>query len=313
MIFEFAGAVVLTAFWMKEFDLWHAAYLGIFHSVSAFCTAGFSIFSNNFMSYSTSTTLNMSINIISIIGGLGFFVLIDLYNLVYKKSKNIYPRKLTVHSKMVILVTGIVMLSGAIIIFLSKKWPVEMQVSERIMVSFFQSISASTTDGFNSIDIGAMSTTGLTMLMFLMFVGASPGSTGGGMKTTTLATLFIAVKSYLQGKKEVNIIGKEIPQKSVLKALVVFSIFVLILLIDMLVLSYTEDVSYIRILFETVSALGNTGLSTGITSNLSFVGKIVLILTMFIGRVGPLTLGIALLKKHDPALYRHTQEDIFIG
>ncbi|OQA92240.1 MAG: Ktr system potassium uptake protein B [Elusimicrobia bacterium ADurb.Bin231] len=313
MIFEFAGAVVLTAFWMKEFDLLHAAYLGIFHSVSAFCTAGFSTFSNNFMSYSTSTTLNMSINIISIIGGLGFFVLIDLYNLVYKKSKNIYPRKLTVHSKMVILVTGIVMLSGAIIIFLSEKWPVEMQVSERIMVSFFQSISASTTDGFNSIDIGAMSTTGLTMLMFLMFVGASPGSTGGGMKTTTLATLFIAVKSYLQGKKEVNIIGKEIPQKSVLKALVVFSIFVLILLIDMLVLSYTEDVSYIRILFETVSALGNTGLSTGITSNLSFVGKIVLILTMFIGRVGPLTLGIALLKKHDPALYRYPQEDIFIG
>jgi trk system potassium uptake protein TrkH len=171
------------------------------------------------------------------------------------------------------------------VIFISERWPESNSFYDKLIISFFQSISASTTDGFNSVDIGAMSAASLTILMVLMFIGASPGSTGGGMKTTTLAVLFIAVESYFRGKERINAFYRELSFETVTKSFVLFSLFIVITVVDAVILSNTEKASYIQVLFEIVSALGNTGLSTGITPELSFIGKLTLTITMFIGRV----------------------------
>lgn len=312
IFFEGAGAVILALFWLKEFSPLHALYLGIFHSVSTFCTAGFSTFSTSLMNYKSSVVMNLTINILSLIGGIGFFVIKDLHGFYLKKHKKIFPNRLTVHSKVALAVTGVVITVGFLVIFIAEQWPANMTFYDKLLISSFQAISASTTDGFNSVDIGAMSWASLTSLMALMFIGASPGSTGGGMKTTTLGTLFAAIKSYFQGKSTTHLFQRELPPESVLKAFSLFTLFVGIMFIDITILSATESASYIQILFEIVSALGNTGLSTGITPNLSGWGKLILTITMFIGRVGPLTIAAACIVKREQP-YKYAKEDIFIG
>src|SRR3989339_31616 len=311
-IFEAIGAVILAAYWAKEFPLSYAVYLGVFHSISAFCTAGFSTFSSSLMNYKSSFTVNMTVSIISLIGGIGFFVLMDIFDHFYRKVKCI-PGRLALHSKMALLVTLIVMTAGTIGIMTTEKWPAATNYQDRILYSSFQSISASTTDGFNTIDIGAMSASGLTILIVLMFICASPGSTGGGMKTTTLGALFVSMRSLLRGKKSFKIFERELPLMTILRAFTVFTLFVMIVAIDLLVLANTENFSYLRVFFEIISALGNTGLSTGITSGLTAIGKFVLIITMFIGRVGPVTIAMAFFARQHREAVRFPQEDIFVG
>jgi trk system potassium uptake protein TrkH len=314
IIFELAGAIVLTLFWSENFPITKAMYLGVFHSVSAFCTAGFGLFPDSLMKYRTNTIVNFTIMIVSIAGGIGFIVLHDLYVYAIKRIKNEHPRRLSIHTKIALITTFVVMLAGTVIILMTEKWPQTEALSDRIMISAFQSISASTTDGFNSVDIGKMSTTSLTALMLLMFIGASPGSTGGGIKTTTLGLMFIFLWSQLKGRETaINVLKREIPVSSVYRAFGVFTWFVIFIAADMIILTVTENASYLQILFETVSAIGNTGLSTGITPTLSFTGKIVLIITMFIGRVGPLALGFALAGRQKPLPYNYAREDIFVG
>jgi trk system potassium uptake protein TrkH len=303
-IFEFSGAAVLALFWMKEYPVGHAIYLGIFHSISAFCTAGFSVFPDSLMKYQYNTLVNIVIIVISLAGGIGFFVLKDMNVYIIKKFKRQHPHRLTLHTKIVLIVTFIVILAGAIVIFLSEAWPKAMSGYEKILVSMFQAVSASTTDGFNTIDIGKMSAASLTAIMFLMFVGASPGSTGGGIKTTTLAILFIFLYSEFK---------REISDRCVHDAIAVFSCFMLVAFLAIMILIITEKASYIQILFEVYSALGNAGLSTGITPMLSKAGRIVLIITMFIGRVGPLVIAYAILYKSKQADFRYPKEDIFVG
>jgi len=311
-IFEFSGAVILALFWMKEYPLGYSAYLGIFHSISAFCTAGFSIFPDSLMKYQYNALVNGTIIIISLAGGIGFFVLKDMNDYIVKKIKKQHPCRLTLHTKIVLIVTSIVILAGAIVIFLSEAWPNAVSNYEKIITSLFQAVSASTTDGFNTIDIGKMSMVSLTTIMFLMFVGASPGSTGGGIKTTTLAMLFIFLYSELRERKS-NVFKKEISDRCIRDAIAVFSCFILVAFLAIMILIVTEKASYVQILFETYSALGNTGLSTGITSALSQAGRIVLIITMFIGRVGPLVIAYAILSKSKQVDFRYPKEDVFVG
>jgi trk system potassium uptake protein TrkH len=311
-IFESIGAAILSVYWMKNYSIPLSIYLGIFHSVSAFCTAGFSTFPTSLMAYKSSLAVNLTINIISLIGGIGFFVLIDLFNYIYTKSRKI-PSRLTLHSKIALLVTLIVITIGTVTILTTEKWPASFSGYDKLKVASFQSISASTTDGFNTIDIGAMSASGLTILMALMFIGASPGSTGGGIKTTTLGVLFISILAYLRGKKNITVFERKLPLMTILRAFTVFSLFVIIAVIDLLILANTENASYLRVFFEIISALGNTGLSTGITSSLSAIGKIVLIITMFIGRVGPVSIAMAFLAKQELEPLHCPQEDIFVG
>lgn len=313
-IFEAGGAAILTRFWSKEFPFVEALYLGIFHSVSAFCTAGFSLFPNNLAGYRDSTVVNLTIIIVSIAGGIGFFVLYDLCRFLAKAIKRQHPYRLSVHSKLAIITTACVMLTGTFLVLLAEKWPDNIQLPRRLMISAFQSISASTTDGFNTIDIGAMAPMSLTFLMLLMFVGASPGGTGGGIKTTTLGVIIFSLWSQLKGRgSHINIFRKEVPADTVYKAFGILSWFGIIVLVDMIILSATEKTSYLQILFETTSALGNTGLSTGITASLTTTGKIMLTITMFIGRIGPLAAGYFLVGRPKPLLYQYATEDVFVG
>ncbi len=187
-----------------------------------------------------------------------------------------------------------------------------MTFNQKALASVFQVVSASTTDGFNTIDIGKLSPATLTIFMFLMFVGASPGSTGGGVKTTTVALLFIFIVSKLK-RRPCNVFKREISVTCIYDAVIVFIFFLSIIFVDMILLSITENAAYLHILFETVSALGNTGLSAGITSSLSVTARVVLIITMFIGRVGPLCLAYAILSKPKEIRYSYPQESVYIG
>ncbi|MFA6419145.1 MAG: potassium transporter TrkG, partial [Candidatus Margulisiibacteriota bacterium] len=313
LFFEIIGTVILAFYWAGEYSLPRALYLGLFHSVSGFCTAGFGLFPTSLINYQTSWTVNLTINIISIVGGLGFFVLSDFYNALINKIKRLKPARLTLHSKMVILTTAIVMLAGTVVILVAEQWPSSVTLQDKILIASFQSISASTTDGYNSIDIGKMSATSLVALMLLMFIGASPGSTGGGMKTTTLATLFAAVRASLQGKDRTAVFERKIPIEIIIKAMTIFFLFSAVAAIDILIMANTEQASFLQTLFEIVSALGNTGLSTGITGSLSTAGKIILIVTMFIGRVGPLTIGSAIFKSETHNALKLPKEELFVG
>ncbi len=313
-IFEAGGAAILTHFWSKEFPFARALYLGVFHSVSAFCTAGFGLFPDNLAGYRDSIVVNFTIIVVSIAGGIGFFILYDLGRFLIKVIKRQRPRRLSVHSKLAVIVTAAVMLIGTFIVLAAEKWPDNLGLPGKLMISAFQSVSASTTDGFNTIDIGAMAPMGLTFLMLLMFVGASPGGTGGGIKTTTFGVIISFLLSQLKSRDlHVNIFEREVPAGTVYKAFGILCWFGIIVLADMIILSATEKASYLQIMFEVTSALGNTGLSTGITANLTTTGKVVLIITMFIGRIGPLTAGYFVVGRQKPLLYQYASEDVFVG
>jgi trk system potassium uptake protein TrkH len=187
-----------------------------------------------------------------------------------------------------------------------------MTVGDRVMTAAFQSISASTTDGYNSIDIGAMGPTSLCMLMVLMFIGASPGSTGGGIKTTTVGVLCVSLWAQLK-RSDANVFRRRIHDETLHRAYAILLWSLLIVLCDTLVLTATENATFLQVLFETVSALGNVGLSTGITPNLSVGGRILLSLTMFVGRVGPLAIAMTFMSRPKPVLYRYAQADLYVG
>ncbi len=312
LIFELAGGMILALFWMREYPAGRSLYLGLFHSISAFCTAGFSLFPDSLMHYRQSATVNIVIIVLSLAGGIGFFVLKDLRSFGRISLRHSRRPRLAVHTKLVLVTTAVVVVFGAVSIMLCEDWPSSMSRGESATLSVFQAISASTTDGFNSIDIGAMSAASLTVIMFLMFVGASPGSTGGGIKTTTFALLFIVLWAKLR-RRQVNLFGREMSEQCIYNALIVAVCFMLVVFVDTIIISATMKAPYNQILFEIFSALGNTGLSMGLTSSLSAVGKLVLTITMFIGRVGILSIAFALLTREQKTLYRYPKEDVFIG
>jgi trk system potassium uptake protein len=314
LLFEILGALVLAWFWHREMPLGTAVFFGVFHSVSAFCTAGFGLYGDSLMGYGTSTVMNVTINIISVAGGLGFFVLFELYLVLLRWTKRRPRRRVSLHTKLVIAMTAIVMIAGSALILSYERWDPALSTADRIMLASFQAISASTTDGFNSMDIAGMSVPSIIVLMALMFVGASPGSTGGGIKTTTLGIIIMFLFYQLKGREDtVNLMERRIPVQAIMKAFGVFTWFITIIMIDAVVMCGIERAGFLPVLFEIISAMGNTGLSMGITSSLSVTGKIMLIFTMFAGRVGPLTLGFFLAGAQEPLPYRYPEGEVFIG
>ena len=237
--FELVGATILAVFWMKEYPAAYSIYLGVFHSVSTFCTAGFGLFSDSLMKYRQSSLLNVTIVILSLAGGIGFFVLRDLTAFVASKLNGRRRFRLTVHTRLVLIVTTIVISVGTIVILFSEHWPSTMSAYDRTMTSVFQAVSASTTDGFNTIGIGTMGAASLTILMLLMFVGASPGSTGGGIKTTTFGLLFVLLWARFR-KRQNNVLGTEMSERCIYDAVVVAFCFMLVALADSVILSITE-------------------------------------------------------------------------
>jgi len=312
LCFEAVGAAVLTACWMTEFSFWKALYFGAFHSISAFCTAGFGLLSDSLVSRQGDWVVAATVTGLSLAGGIGFLVMADLCGRFRRRRMGEGPRRLSVHTKLALTVTAVVMLAGTGLIYAAERWPAGWTAADRWRASAFQAISASTTDGFNTIDIGTMSAPSLVFIMFLMFVGASPGSTGGGIKTTTLGVLALSLWGHFR-QRDPNFCRRRVSDETIAKANTIFLSFLLLLLLDTVALAATERESFLRVLFEAVSALGNTGMSMGITAGLSDVGKLLLTLTMFVGRVGPLALGLSLVAPHEPARYRYAAAEVFVG
>jgi len=313
LFFEIGGGIILCLFWMKQFPLVKSMFWGLFHSIAAFCTAGFGLLPDSLMSYKKSLLVNLTINAISLAGGIGFFVLNEFFILM---PVNLFHRKrirFSIHSRLALFVTlGLVIFGTGFLFFAGDRSP-SSSVSERLMDASFQTISASTTDGFNTIDIGSLTPACLVIIMLLMFVGASPGSTGGGIKTTTLGVIILSVRSQLCGHTDTNCLRRRISHEVTRKSFSIFILFIGVIMVDLLILCITEKAAFMQILFEIVSALGNTGLSMGITSHLSDVGKFVLSITMFIGRVGPLTIGMALIGRLNQLSFKYPDETLHVG
>lgn len=312
--FEFLGAAVLSLYWMREYSVKHAIYLGVFHSVSAFCTAGFSLFSDNLCAYRDSIVINVMVDILCIVGGIGFFVIYDVYNYFFVKTPSGEPpKKLLTHSKLVLVMLPTLLIIGMSLIYISE-WSVILPLSkDKVLTSVFHAVSASTTTGFNTMDAGTMKTLALITMVVLMYIGASPGGTGGGVKTTTFGLLISSVISVVSKKDELIMFNRRISSRTKDRAFAICTIAVFLIMLDILILSVTENASFMGIVFETVSAFGTVGLSTGITPSLSMTGKVVLAVTMLIGRVGPLAIGFSIRGKCKLAPVKYPEGGVLVG
>ena len=288
---EIAGAIAFfIAFTNSGMETSKAVWFSIFHSVSAFCTAGFGLFNDSFEGYSDNNLINITISILAITGSLGFIVVTDIWYRIKGKSKEIsFTTKIIIYGFLLLLI------SGTVLIYFVE--PSVQNVESRLMTSFFQAMTAMTTVGFNTISTGNLSLPILLFVTFLMYLGASPSGTAGGLKLTTLTAMISILKSRLLGQKRITFLRRIIPFERLYVATSTFILYTSIIFIFCFLLSLTENFEFQRILFEVASALGTVGLSTGITGDLSDMGKIFVIVLMFIGRVGVLTFGFALLER----------------
>ncbi|WP_019120301.1 TrkH family potassium uptake protein [Brevibacillus massiliensis] len=312
-IIELAGALLLAARFAFEMPLGQALYFGLFHSISNFNNAGFDILGhfNSLTSYVEDPIVNLVIPLLVILGGIGFIVLSELYE--YRRHK----RRLSLHTKVVLTTTAWLIVAGTVAIFaLEYNNPKTLQplsMLGKFFGSFYQSVAART-DGSNTISIGDMRHSSLFFIIILMFIGASPGSTGGGIKTTTFATLLGAVWAQVKGKEDVIFFRQRILPHMIYKSLTVTVSGLFIVIAASMILSITEqNVDFLMILFESTSAFGTVGLSMGLTPHLTDIGRIVITLTMFAGRVGPLTIAFALAQRKQKEYYRFPKGKIMIG
>lgn len=305
---ELAGTIILSLKWIPVYGAVRGVFYSLFHSVSAFNNAGFSLFSDNLMGYSHDGLVNLVITLLIITGGLGFTVLVDLAN--KRNFKN-----LKLHSKIMLIGTFVLNVTAILFLFLleySNEATIgSMPLGEKLWVSYFQGISPRTA-GFNTIDIGGMTDGSLLLIMLLMFIGAGSASTGSGIKVTTFIVIVWSVFAYIRGRKEPVMFERTIHQTVVFKSLAVTMIGLFFVFLTAFLLTVTEDASLSMILFESFSAFGTVGLSMGLTPDLSNAGRLLIIILMFIGRIGPLTLAFSFARTRT-AKIRYPEEDIFIG
>ena len=308
---ELMGALSLFLSWYRDFSTYQEAlFYSLFHSISAFCNAGFSLFSDNAMGYQTHLGVISSLSILIFIGGLGFPVLYNLVRYSRLRHKGGY---LKLHTKLALVVTVILIVTGTLFIYISEGTMALASFSqwERLLISFFQSISARTA-GFNSVDISTFRTPTLVFMMILMMIGASPGSTGGGLKTTTVGVMMLSFWHTLKRSRRVVIYGRKVEWDSIHKTFSILLFSLSILFSFLIALLWIEPFGFMEILFETVSALGTVGFSLGITPQLSVAGKWLIMVLMLIGRVGVLTIAYALSKPKSVSNYHYPKERIII-
>lgn len=293
LVFEVVGALALYLFFVHagvSQPMWSA----VFHSVSAFCTAGFSIYSDNLMQFAGNVPVNLIIMVLSYAGAMGFIVISDLWRKVMRRGYRV-----TFTTKVIMCITLGVTLWGTLQLFFFEPSFAAFAPGERLLVSLFQTMSAMTTVGYNTVDVSQLMPLSLFVLTVAMYIGASPSGTGGGLKSTTVSAVFAYVKSRLGLRREVTLVGRSIPDYRVNDALTIFIFYTMILFAGTYLLTLIESnrMEFLDLMFEAASALGTVGLSSGVCFSLSGAGKIVLIVLMFIGRVGVLTIGNAMLTR----------------
>jgi len=286
---EAAGAAALYFVFRAagvETPLWSA----VFHSVSAFCTAGFGLYNDNFERFAGNFWLNAIIAALSYLGAMGFIVCLDVYRVVRGKSAG-----MTLTSKIILTATLWMAVIGTGLLFIDEPSIRDLSPENRLLAAFFQCMSAMTTVGFNSISIAGLSKASVLLLVVLMVIGSSPSGTGGGVKVTTISAMMGVMRSAIRGEKEVRFWDRAIPYERVTLAFASLGFYLTAFVIGVYLLELTESTPFDKNLFEVASALGTVGLSMGITATLSVLGKVIITLMMFCGRVGPLTLGSAIL------------------
>lgn len=309
---QFFGALLFSTQFVPEYGLGRGMFYSIFHSISAFCNAGFDILGNfsSLVPYNSNIVVIMVASALIIIGGLGFTVWSELYS-----NKSL--RKVSLHSKMVILMTTVLVLGGALLMFLFENNNVNtignMSFIDKIINSFFASVTPRTA-GFNSIPTDGMTTAGQFLTIILMFIGGSPGSTAGGIKTTTIGILIVTIVCVIQGREDSEVFKKRFSKDLVYKAFTLIFIGVSLVIVVTMLLSYTEKgASFIALFYETVSAFGTAGLTLGLTSELSNIGKGLIIFMMYLGRVGPLTVVLSITRKRKNSGIKYPEGKILIG
>jgi trk system potassium uptake protein TrkH len=315
LAFEFTGGILLSLRFLGQFPVDRALAFGFFHAISAFCNAGFDLFGQVYGPYSSMThyvsdwLVTLVIGGLFVLGGLGFPTLMELYRLPRTK-------KLSLHTKVVLKATAILILGGAILIFVieltNPKTIGGLDGSGRFLGALFQAITPRTA-GFNTLDTGQLKPATWFLMMILMFIGASPSSTGGGVKTSTFGVLIATVAATVKGKDDVELFERRIPKDLVYKALTIITFALGWVFFLTLIMSLVEPWDFLRLFFEAMSAFGTVGLTTGITSKLTDLSRLLLIITMFIGRVGVLTVVIALTKTYKPTASKYIEDKIVIG
>jgi trk system potassium uptake protein TrkH len=311
IIIELLGTLIVTTdlFFKYKESFKNSLISGLFHSVSAFNNAGFSLYSSNLEKFVSDPFFSITIMLLIIIGGIGFSVISEF--LQFKSIK-----KFSLHSKIVILTTTLLILVGAIVFYLfefkNNNSIGNLSIGARILSSFFQSVTARTA-GFNTIRISNLKEATLLVITILMFIGASPGGTGGGIKTTTFASITLAGFYSFRGYKNISIFKKRIPHSIVFRALTLTLTALLLVIIATIAIMLIEGENFIKVLFEVTSAFGTVGLSTGITPELSVASKYILIAVMFIGRVGISSLSLIIASRIRPEKIERPEESITIG
>jgi len=319
-LFEGLGALALFTEFFSGIELPRAVLLSVFHSVSAFCNAGFALFSDSLESFQGSLTINLTISILIIVGGISFGVILNLKNYFSDRFKKLLGgdkraiRRVTLNSKIVLIGTAVLLLTGMFFFYaLEHKGVLQpMSLGRQYLAAFFQSVTLRTA-GFNTISFASLSTGVCLFMIVYMFIGAASGGTAGGIKINTVAVLGAYVRAVLRNKDDVLISRYAIPGSRVLKAFLIFLFGILVVIVGVFILVLSEDAPLVDIMFETVSAFGTVGLSTGLTSSLTGVGRIVIILLMFTGRLGPITILAAASQKTRHVNISYPQADVTLG
>ncbi|MCB7129301.1 MAG: TrkH family potassium uptake protein [Candidatus Brocadiales bacterium] len=312
--FEAVGFCVLLPVFLENIaEPGTAVYYSIFHSISAYCNAGFYLFNDSLVDYRDNAQVNFTITSLVILGGLGSYVLANLYYSFLSLFRTRYETGINLHTQMVLITTAILIVLGGVCFYLFERNHVlaTLEPFDQFQVSYFQSVMARTC-GFRTVDVTDLASPSLLLLMFLMFIGGSPGGTAGGIKTTALVILVMGTYSFMRGRDQVAFFGRSIPRFIIRRAFAILTCAFAVILISSIILMSIEDAGFEQILFEVFSAFGTVGLSTGITPHLSPAGKIVIIVLMFIGRLGPLTLALILIKTR-PSRISYPEEKIAVG
>ena len=318
LILELTGIFILLLVFVPEHGFSQGLWISIFHSISAWNNAGFSLFSDSLVGYQSSWLIHLVISGLVILGGIGYQVMIELYlwtdNFLSKRKAKFC---FSLNFKVVTSTTLMLLVIGTLALFLTEINNPEtlknLSWEDKFLAAWFQSMTTRTA-GFNSIDLGTMSTAGLFLTMGLMFIGASPSGTGGGIKTTTLRILLNCTQSALEGKDKVILYQREVPSTLILKAVaVVFGTGACIVFVTTLISFLEPNLEFIQILFEVISAFATVGLSIGITASLSTGAKLILVLAMYIGRVSILMVIAAIIGDARPTSLQYPKENLLIG
>ena len=288
LVAESIGAVFLFNYFRHhDYSVLNALWYSIFHSVSAFCTAGYALWSNGLENFVDSKTINIVISCLTLAGSMGFIVVTDVFNFIRRKTTSI-----SLTTKLIVLATLIILTFGTIILFVTTP-------GLTIWEACFQSIAAMTTAGFHTVNTGLLSSCSLLVLIMLMSIGGAPSGTAGGMKLTAFFSVVAIMYTRLQLRTRVQVLGRRLPLMRLYAATSTFLLYTMFLLTSIFLLTWTEKLPFLSLVFESAAALSTSGLSTGITSQLSILGKFIIIGTMIIGRIGVLTFGVALLSHDD--------------